>query len=236
MSVRNPKPGSAARILVRSLAELGISLKHRQALELIAKVQGYQNYHAMVALAEPTGSVRTGSAPPYKPGMPGECSIDHGNITVRVAAEKDWVWVGLCAKGHELDVRASARLEYAEAADDKTALNPSKPFYGCALPLEITALEFVSSDPRAREWSHRCRVQYVIGFIADWLEEGMPNNDCDVYEVFIEYADGGKRVPLTSYDLLAAKLDVDGRFAMIDGREFYFIDERGLRWVPSRRV
>lgn len=49
MSVRKPKPESAARILVRELSRLGFTVKYTQALELVARVQGFNNAHAMRA-------------------------------------------------------------------------------------------------------------------------------------------------------------------------------------------
>lgn len=49
MSVRQPKPESAARILSRELAKRGIELQHTHALELLAKVLGHNNAHVMRA-------------------------------------------------------------------------------------------------------------------------------------------------------------------------------------------
>ena len=85
MSVRNPRTASAARILMRALAKSGISLKYRQALEVIAKTRGYQNYHAMMAHAKPSGWVTGGSVPRYSLERQGECSNERGSLLLQLA-------------------------------------------------------------------------------------------------------------------------------------------------------
>jgi hypothetical protein len=49
MEIRPPEPRSAARILRRELATLGLELKYTQALNVVAKLLGFQNFHALRA-------------------------------------------------------------------------------------------------------------------------------------------------------------------------------------------
>jgi len=235
MSVRIPKPTSAARILVRSLGELGISVTHRQALEMIAKIWGPQNFHAMKDGAKPN-SVSNSRVPRYVLGDEKICWIEHGNVSVRVSAEDRAVRVGLYPKGREADERTSTHLDYGEAADDKTILDPSKPFYGCALPRVLIAVEFVSGDARASQSCCRCRATYVIDSLVEWLEVEEQNNDFDLSEDVIQFDDADEVGHLSGQDVVDARLDPDGRFEMKDGRELYLIDERNLRWIPRTRV
>lgn len=45
MTVRIPKPESAARILQRELRRVGCEIRYSQALELLARAEGFRNYH-----------------------------------------------------------------------------------------------------------------------------------------------------------------------------------------------
>jgi hypothetical protein len=56
MEIRPPEPRSAARILRRELTALGLEIKYTQALNVVAKLLGFQNFHALRAHlgAEPT--------------------------------------------------------------------------------------------------------------------------------------------------------------------------------------
>jgi len=57
MNIRMPNATDAARILREALAEKGVSLKHTQVLELIARLQGYRNAHVMRKAAKFEGPV-----------------------------------------------------------------------------------------------------------------------------------------------------------------------------------
>ena len=47
MTIRVPKPKSAARILRETLKALNLELRQEQALDVVAKLYGYNSYHAM---------------------------------------------------------------------------------------------------------------------------------------------------------------------------------------------
>jgi hypothetical protein len=114
--------------------------------------------------------------------------------------------------------------------------DPKLPFYGCKLPTQIMAVELVSSDARASEWSERCTAAYTSDSIVEWLEGGRQWNDFDEGDEVLTFDDRGSLWSLCVRDLLNAKLDADGRFELKDGTEFFLIQEDGKRWFPKDRV
>ena len=56
--LRKPEPKSQAKLLAKELANLGLSLKHGQALDLIAKLHGYKGWNELAAA---TAAADTGS-------------------------------------------------------------------------------------------------------------------------------------------------------------------------------
>lgn len=51
---RTPEPKSQARILAKAFAHHGVKLAHRQALDVVAQMNGFSSWQAMQALAKPT--------------------------------------------------------------------------------------------------------------------------------------------------------------------------------------
>ncbi len=47
--VRKPTPQSAAKLLHAYLKEIGVTLKHQQALEVIARIKGFANWSTRCA-------------------------------------------------------------------------------------------------------------------------------------------------------------------------------------------
>jgi hypothetical protein len=94
------------------------------------------------------------------------------------------------------------------------------------------AIEFVSSDSRALDWSCRCNVLWSRDGFFDWLELRKPADQFN--EDVLKYEDGeGSDKWLSAEDLLHAAVDKDGRFHLKGGDEVYFIGERNLRWEPT---
>jgi hypothetical protein len=93
------------------------------------------------------------------------------------------------------------------------------------------AIEFVSSDPRALEWSYRSQVLSFQDNFFDWLStHDTSDEDDDV----LEHEDGeGSSRWLSANELLSAAVAKDGRFTVESGDEFYLIGEDNLRWEPT---
>jgi hypothetical protein len=70
----------------------------------------------------------------------------------------------------------------------------------------------------------------------EWLNEGSVNNDADLSEDFLCYADEASCSTITTQQLYEATLQSDGRFELKDGRELYLIDSEDRRWVPTKRI
>lgn len=51
---RTPEPKSQARILAKAFAHHGVKLAHRQALDVVAQMNGFSSWQAMQALATPS--------------------------------------------------------------------------------------------------------------------------------------------------------------------------------------
>jgi hypothetical protein len=242
MDIRLPMPKAAAQVLKGALADKGLSVTHAQALELIARVYGYNDWHSMnhddrfkapsVLKAKASDEYSMGS----EPGT--SCWLTVDSVSVRIAATGMGVEVGLFALGKETEPDLGfVSTTFADARADRVSPDPTKPFFGCKLPNDIIALDFVSSDARALEWHHRRIVTWTMNPVLVWLENGATSQDSDFSETALEYDDGGDSVQeLSARELFEATLELDGRFTLKDGREFYLIDESNLRWAPTIRA
>jgi len=242
LTIRLPLPKSAARILREALTDKGIVLGEGQALDIVARLYGYNSWYRMQQ--DPKAQKRSALTPTgdaefvlRKSSLAHGCCIHVGNVTVAISGSGAGVSVSLRPR-YQPDARplSTAWAEYAEAEKDQLSPDPTKPFYGCGLPSVITAIEFVSSDARALEWSKRVDAQHFSDGMLEWLEEGMPNDSYDLSEEVFRYDDGDHSMEVSGEELVTAKLDSDGRFTLLDGREFYLIDENHLRWAPTKRT
>ena len=241
MDIRLPQPKSAARILKAALADKGLAATHGQCLEFVAKIYGYQSWHAMQEAGELSDALAltaTDSGDFEMSDKPGtSCWIGVGSLSVyvRVGREGEGVAVDLLPKGDEMaDPLDEAYATFAQASVDPNALDPSKPFWNSRLPEEPTQLEF--TDPGQPGTPVRCKVLYSLGIMLTWLEEGMENHDFDLSEEVFSYRDAaGKVRHVTGQDLVDASLTADGRFTLGAGRSFCIIDKDGQTWRPAPR-
>jgi len=97
------------------------------------------------------------------------------------------------------------------------------------------AVEFVSSDPRALEWSCRRKVLSYQDNFFDWLS--IHNTPDELDGDVLEYQNGeGNSRWFSANELLSAAVAKDGRFTVNSGDEFYFIGEDNLRWEPTSEL
>lgn len=122
MNLRIPRSGQAAKIVKSYLASEGITVQHTQALELVARLHGYESWQAMKA------DKRFAHAPGLKPVSCDEYDFQYPrsesvwvgveNVSVYIKREHEGVVVDLFAKGHEdHGSLASTYLFYEEAAE-----------------------------------------------------------------------------------------------------------------------
>jgi hypothetical protein len=242
MDIRLPQPKAAAKILKAALAQMGHAVKHTEALELVAKTYGYNDYFSMdkdlKSRFEEPMTLKAVSSDEYElNSIKGSGAwIGVNNISVRLFVDESGVLVKLYPKGDEMaDELGSAQADFDEVIDrDKP--DPTQPFHSCQLPYEFSAVEFVSSDARALDWSKRCSVVEVNNSLIQWLNEETITNDADLGEDFLSYTDGAALETLDAQALWDAKLQSDGRFELKDGRELYLIDANNQRWMPLKRI
>ena len=242
MDIRLPKPKAAAQVLKGALAEKGLDVSHAQALDLIARVYGYNDWYSMnhdTRFEAPLVLKATASDEYTMVAERTSCWLTVDCVSVRIASTAVGVEVGLFPLGkeeeHELGFVATT---FVEARADRFSPDPSKPFFGCKLPNDIIALDFVSSDARALEWHDRRTVTWTMNPVLVWLENGATSQDADLSETALEYdaPDCDSTQELSAQELYEASLGIDGRFTLKDGREFYLIDESNLRWAPKIRA
>jgi hypothetical protein len=238
MTVRLPKPASAARILRAALAQKGFEVGQAQALDLVATLYGYNSWYAMQqdpASRQPPVLKNLGDSQFELSDKTDRCQIRIKNVVVAIRTSQEHVfaslWPAVDPGNRPLD---DARASFEDARREHRHPDPKLPFYGCKLPIEMKALEFVSSDARALDWSHREPANYLLEGLAEWIEDGMRDDSYDLSEILIECGVSG--MEFTGQMLVDAQLDPDGRFTLEDGKEFYLIDEHHRRWAPLQRV
>jgi Zn finger protein HypA/HybF involved in hydrogenase expression len=102
MNIRMPTTADAARILREALAEKGVDLKHTQALEVIARLQGYRNSHVMNAdkrFDKPMALKATASDQFELRTDSSFCQISADMLRVRVSRGSEGVTVAVLAQG-----------------------------------------------------------------------------------------------------------------------------------------
>lgn len=118
MNIRIPRSGKAAKIAQEFLKTLGFKVPHAQALELIARLHGYPDWHAMDA------DTRFAEAPALKPVSSNEYELTAkqpaawvtvDTISVSITRTDEGVVVDLYAKGKEDDSLAGTGLTFVEA-------------------------------------------------------------------------------------------------------------------------
>ena len=137
MNIRIPQTGHAAKIAKAYLATQNVNINHSQALELIARIHGYTDWHALES------DIRFADAPALAPVSsneyelkPNERSVWIGvdNISVSVTRNDEGVTVDLYAKGREDNSLAGTSLLFHEALDVK-----EEPFEESAVKWEVVA-------------------------------------------------------------------------------------------------
>lgn len=246
MTVRVPKPKSAARILRETLKSLGLEVRQEQALDVVAKLYGYNSYHAMrkAELSKDKNSLSgTGSESVLKAGpeprsyelaskeLREGCLIKIDDVVVSISGSEEQVVVDLLA-AHQRDAKPieSVSASQREARKNRTAPDPQLPFYGCQLPRAVTAL---AVQRESNKWERMSAEHSCDGYL-QWLESGMPNNDYDVSETAIICSHSPYSI--SGEDLLNARLEKDGFFTLKTGLAFYLIDQNGFAWKPTHRV
>lgn len=120
MTFRNPQSGNTARIAKAYLKTQGIAITHAQALELVARFNGYTDNQAMQAdtkfvdplVLVPVSSNEFTLVGPKQTGV----WLTVENISVHVKKDDDGVSVDLFALGKEDDSLGGNWLLYSEAA------------------------------------------------------------------------------------------------------------------------
>jgi hypothetical protein len=243
MDFRLPQPKSAASLLKTALAAMNHDVGHTQCLELIAKVYGYDDWYTMERdqCFERPLSLKAKSSTHYEfANGADEANIDAGTLQVRARMEGDGVLVAVypaTAVVPERDL-GFVRVRFAEAIVDRVNPDPKLPFYGCCLPFDMIAIEFVSSDARAQDWKNRYYGS-PNNSVIDWINTGMESHDADLSEAILyvddQYFNDNDRA-LTAEDIYEAALEPDGRFVLKGGRELYLIDRDNQRWYPKDRI
>lgn len=128
MNLRIPRSGQAAKIAQAYLATQGIDIAHSQALELVARLHGYESWQAMRA------DKRFDGAPALKPASSVEYEFCHvrgssvwlgiENISVYVRRGDEGVSVDLFARDCEdQDSLVGTWLPYDEAQAERDERN-----------------------------------------------------------------------------------------------------------------
>jgi hypothetical protein len=123
MNIRTPQPTQAARLLQQFFKTQGLDVKYSQALEAVARLNGYQNLQAMqadVRFADPLALTAISSNEFELRKKEHSAWIGVDGISVCVTRNDEGVSVDLYAKGREDDSLAGTYLHFAEVdeADD----------------------------------------------------------------------------------------------------------------------
>ena len=239
MTVRVPKPRSAARILREALGKEGIVLGQSKALEVVAKLYGHNSWYAMCQAEKSQSENELGTMSSEHTALDltkvrktGDYFLKYANVLMRISPDEQGLGVSLKALGSAQSSSIdSAYASFSEANTDRTKPDKTLAFFGCRLPKAITGIAQVSDEG---ELVFIAAEQSFDDYLK-WLEEGMPNNDCDVSETAIIL----DRPPyaLSGEELLQASLDSTGLFTLANLHfSFCLIDENGERWKPTERV
>lgn len=117
MNIRTPQPAQAARLLQQFFKAQGLEVKYSQALEAVARLNGYQDLHAMQAdtrFADPLVLTAISSNEFELREKEHSVWIGVDGISVSVTRNDEGVSVDLYAKGREDDSLAGTYLHFAE--------------------------------------------------------------------------------------------------------------------------
>lgn len=98
MNIRIPRSGQAAKLAKAFLREQGIEASHQQCLELVARLHGYQDWHAMEA------DKRFEHKPALKPVSSDEYELTEGSLSAWVQVENISVYVRRNDEGVSVDL------------------------------------------------------------------------------------------------------------------------------------
>lgn len=164
--VRKPMPQSAAKLLRAYLKEQGLTLKHQQALEAIARIEGYANWSTLKSALEAQAQL---DPAPLRRDDNGDYTfvnprgtgawVTVENLSVYLKREHEGVVVDVWPLGAEDDESlASTYAFYADAVVDKDD-EETKPHY---LPCT-----FVSVWDGGLEVRSNARVDAATGEVVD---------------------------------------------------------------------
>lgn len=120
MNIRTPQPAQAARLLQQFFKAQGLEVKYSQALEAVARMNGYQDLHAMQAdtrFVDPLVISAISSNEFELREKDHNVWIGVDGISVCVTRNDEGVSVDLYAKGHEDNSLQGTYLHFAEAED-----------------------------------------------------------------------------------------------------------------------
>jgi hypothetical protein len=120
MNIRTPQPDQAARLLQQFFKAQGVVIKYSQALEAVARLNGYQDLQAMKAdirFADPLSLTAVSSNEYELKEKQHSAWIGVDNISVCVTRNDEGVTVDLFAKGHEDNSLTGTHLFFDEARD-----------------------------------------------------------------------------------------------------------------------
>jgi len=120
MNIRTPQPAQAARLLQQFFKAQGLEVKYSQALEAVARLNGYQDLHAMQAdirFSDPLSITAVSSNEFELREKEHSVWIGVDGISVCVTRNDEGVSVDLYAKGHEDNSLQGTYLHFAEAED-----------------------------------------------------------------------------------------------------------------------
>jgi hypothetical protein len=122
MNIRTPQPTQAARLLQQFFKTQGLEVKYSQALEAVARLNGYQDLQAMqadVRFADPLALTANSSNEFELRKKEHSAWIGVDGISVCVTRNDEGVSVDLYAKGREDDSLAGTYLHFAEVEDEE---------------------------------------------------------------------------------------------------------------------
>jgi len=120
MNIRTPQPAQAARLLQQFFKTQSLEVKYSQALEAVARINGYQDLHAMQAdtrFADPLVLTAVSSNEFELREKDHNVWIGVDGISVCVTRNDEGVSVDMYAKGHEDDSLQGTYLHFAEAEE-----------------------------------------------------------------------------------------------------------------------
>jgi hypothetical protein len=235
MSVRMPLPASAAKILHRALRNKGLAVTDTQALDLVARVYGYNSWYALAKgpLAQHRSALKETSPHSFDLHHSATgCRIRIRTAIVEITQDEKKVHVRLLSQFSPTEL-GYAGVSYEEAAKNPDKPDPTKLFHGCVPFYGAKAVEMLEEDGTAR----RLPIIEFDETALEWLQEGAVDFSMkgDWSDAVMRYKDKGTK-KITTAELDEAELAPDGLFTFKDGRRLYLLDEKLRRWAPIARI